>query len=60
MAISPQVIKEKDAINQKMLLNKKFLEFDFVCVCQFSERPEVLMTDTVSYGGASLLKNEII
>ena len=54
-------ISKIDAINQKMLLNKKFLEFDFVYVCQFSERSDkILVTegqmDKVSYKGASLLK----
>ena len=47
---------EIDAINQKMLLNKKFLEFDFVYECQFSERSDekVLVTDAGMDGQSEL------
>ena len=56
---------ETDAINQKMLLNKKFLEFDFVYV--FSEGSDEIFkvlvtegqTDKVSNRGASLLKSDL-
>ena len=53
---------EKDAINQKMLLNKKFLEFDFALYANFQNDwmkflKSVSDGKQVSYRGASLLKN---